>query len=107
MAEIRIPKTVSDYARQLFQHGSLIQGVDSMKDNLKYMIKNWIEWDKKSLLYFCLRVPAMVFLPIITAFIPKAMIDCINEVVTVGKLTLIVALLSVLVTVTTWLLTRS
>ena len=74
-----------------------------MKDNLKYMIKNWIEWDKKSLLYFCLRVPAMVFLPIITAFIPKAMIDCINEGVTVGKLTLIVALLSVLVTVTTWL----
>lgn len=56
-----------------------------MKDNLKYMIKNWIEWDKKSLLYFCLRVPAMVFLPIITAFIPKAMIDCINEGVTVGK----------------------
>ncbi|MBO5333942.1 MAG: ABC transporter ATP-binding protein, partial [Clostridia bacterium] len=74
-----------------------------MKDNLKYMIKNWIDWDKKSLLYFSIRVPAMVFLPIITAFIPKAMIDCINEGVTVGKLTLIVALLSVLVTVTTWL----
>ena len=74
-----------------------------MKDNLKYMIKNWIEWDKKSLMYFAIRVPTMVFLPIITAFIPKAMIDCINEGVTVGKLTLIVALLSVLVTVTTWL----
>ena len=74
-----------------------------MKDNLKYMIKNWIDWDKKSLLYFATRVPAMVLLPIITAFIPKAMIDCINEGVTVGKLTLIVALLSVLVTVTTWL----
>lgn len=55
-----------------------------MKDNLKYMIKNWIEWDKKSLLCFCVRVPAMVFLPIITAFIPKAMIDCINEGVTVS-----------------------
>ena len=74
-----------------------------MRQNLKYMIKNWTEWDKKSLLYFFIRVPAMVLLPIITAFIPKAMIDCINEDVTVGKLILIVALLSVLVTLTTWL----
>ncbi len=67
------------------------------------MIKNWIAWDRKSLLYFSFRVPAMVLLPIVTAFIPKAMIDCINEGVTVGRLTLVVALLSVLVTVTTWL----
>ncbi len=74
-----------------------------MKDNIKYMIKNWIAWDRKSLLYFSFRVPAMVLLPIVTAFIPKAMIDCINEGVTVGRLTLVVALLSVLVTVTTWL----
>ncbi|MFR5874907.1 MAG: ABC transporter ATP-binding protein [Eubacterium sp.] len=74
-----------------------------MKDNLKYMLKNWIAWDKKSLFYFIVRVPAMVFQPIITAYIPKAMIDCINDGVTVGRLTLVVALLSVLVALTTWL----
>lgn len=74
-----------------------------MKENLKYMLKNWIAWDRKSLIYFFIRVPAMVLQPIITAYIPKAMIDCINEGVTVGRLTFVVALLSVLVALTTWL----
>lgn len=74
-----------------------------MKDNLKYMLKNWIAWDKKSLIYFFIRVPALVFQPIVTAYIPKAMIDCINEGVTVGRLILVVAPLSVLVALTTWL----
>lgn len=74
-----------------------------MKDNIKYMIKNWVAWDRKSLVYFFIRVPAMVFQPIITAYIPKAMIDCIEQGATVGRLTLVVALLSVLVALTTWL----
>lgn len=74
-----------------------------MKENLKYMIKNWLKWDKKSLLYFFIRVPALVLQPIVTAYIPKAMIDCINEGVTVGRLILVVALLSILFALTTWL----
>ncbi|MDE6110553.1 MAG: ABC transporter ATP-binding protein/permease [Eubacterium sp.] len=74
-----------------------------MIQNIKYMLSNWIAWDKKSLIYFFIRVPAMVLQPIITAYIPKAMIDCINDGVTVGRLTLVVALLSVLVALTTWL----
>ena len=65
-----------------------------MKANIKYMLKNWIAWDKKSLIYFFIRVPALVFQPIVTAYIPKAMIDCITEGVTVGRLTLVVGLLS-------------
>lgn len=73
-----------------------------MKANIKYMLKNWIAWDKKSLIYFFIRVPALVFQPIITAYIPKAMIDCITEGVTVGRLTLVVWLLSVLLVLTTW-----
>ena len=67
------------------------------------MLKNWLLWDKKSLAYFLIRVPALVLQPIVTAYIPKAMIDCINEGVTVGRLTLVVGLLSVLVVLTTWL----
>lgn len=72
-------------------------------DNIKYMLTNWLKWDKKSLIYFFIRVPALVFQPIITAYIPKAMIDCINEEATVGRLTLVVGLLSVFVVLTTWL----
>lgn len=74
-----------------------------MKRNFEYMLKNWILWDKKGVIYFIIRIPAMVLQPIITAYIPKAMIDCISEGVTVGKLTLVVALLSALVALTTWL----
>lgn len=74
-----------------------------MKNNFRYMLTNWMAWDKKGVVYFIIRVPAMVLQPIITAYIPKAMIDCINEGVTVGRLTFVVALLSVLVALTTWL----
>ena len=74
-----------------------------MVNNLRYMLKNWIAWDKKSLVYFFIRVPALVLQPIVTAYIPKAMIDCINEGVTVNRLILVVALLSLLVALTTWL----
>lgn len=72
-------------------------------DNTIYMIKNWIAWDKKSLIYFIIKVPAQVLNPILTAYIPKAMIDCINNRVSIGKLAATVALLSALVAVTTWL----
>ena len=71
-----------------------------MRENIKYMVKNWMAWDKKSLLYFFIRVPALVFQPIVTAYIPKAMIDCIEKGVTVGRLTLVVGLLSLLLTIT-------
>ena len=74
-----------------------------MKDNLKYMIRNWMAWDKKSLIFFVVRVPALVFQPIVTAYIPKAMIDCITEGVTTKKLIGIIALLSLLLTLTIWL----
>ena len=79
-----------------------------MKDNLNYMIRNWMAWDKKSLIFFVVRVPALVFQPIVTAYIPKAMIDCITEGVTTKKLIEIIALLSLLLTLTIWtLLCRS
>ena len=76
---------------------------DVIMDNFKYMIKNWLTWDRKSLIYFIIKVPAIVLQPIITAYIPKAMIDCITDGVTVNKLVLIIALLSLLITLITWL----
>lgn len=74
-----------------------------MKENIKYMLKNWIAWDKKSLIYFLIRVPALVLQPIITAYIPKAMIDCIEKGVSKERLILVVALLSLLLTFTIWI----
>lgn len=67
------------------------------------MLSNWIEWDKKSLLFFFARVPALVFQPIVTAYIPKAMIDCIEKGVSIERLILVVALLSLLLTLTIWM----
>lgn len=74
-----------------------------MRENVKYMLTNWLKWDKRSLIYFLIRVPALVLQPIVTAYIPKAMIDCIDKGATVGRLTFVVGLLSVLVVLTTWL----
>lgn len=74
-----------------------------MRANISYMLKNWIAWDKKSPVYFLIRVPALVFQPIVTAYIPKAMIDCIEKGVTTRQLILVVALLSLLLTITIWL----
>ena len=72
-------------------------------NNTLYMIKNWAAWDRRSIFYFIVRIPALVLNPIITAYIPKAMIDCINEQVSIGTLAATVAGLSALVAVTTWL----
>lgn len=74
-----------------------------MKDNFKYMLSNWLKWDKKSLKFFFLWVPALLLQPLVTAYIPKAMIDAIDNGVTVGDMTVIVALLSLLLTLTIWL----
>lgn len=75
----------------------------SFKNNFSYMLKNWLKWDKKSPFYFIVRVPALVIQPIITAYIPKAMIDCINAGVSEKRLILIVGLLSLVFTLTIWL----
>ena len=72
-------------------------------DNFKYMIENWLAWDRKSIVYFIIKVPALVLQPIITAYIPKAMIDCITDGVTINRLVMIIALLSLLITLITWL----
>lgn len=74
-----------------------------MMDNFKYMIKNWLNWDKKAIIYFAIQVPAIILQPIITAYIPKIMIECITQGDTINKLILLIALFSILVTLITWL----
>lgn len=74
-----------------------------MRENLKYMLKNWIKWDSKSIVYFVIRVPAMVLQPMVTAYIPKAMIDAIEAGVTTQRLIMIIGMLSLLLTFTIWM----
>lgn len=74
-----------------------------MVENIKYMLKNWLKWDKKSVVYFVIRVPALVLQPMVTAYIPKAMIDAIEGGVTTERLILIIGLLSLLLTFTIWM----
>ena len=74
-----------------------------MKKYIEYMLKNWISWDKKSLVCFFVRIPALVFQPIVTAYIPKAIIDAVTQGVTTQRLILIVGLLSLLLTLTIWM----
>lgn len=74
-----------------------------MINNIRYMLSNWLGWNKKSLLFLLVRVPALVLQPIVTAYIPKAMIDCIEKGVTTERLILVVALLSLLLTFTIWM----
>lgn len=33
-------------------------------NNIQYMMKNWMNWDKKSLAFFIVRIPALVILNI-------------------------------------------
>jgi len=72
-------------------------------DNFKYMIKNWLNWDRKSLIYFIIKIHALVLQPIITAYIPKVIIDCITDGVTINRLIIFIAMLSLLITFVTWL----
>lgn len=74
-----------------------------MKKNFVYMFHNWVSWDKKSLIYFFLRVFALVFQPILTAYIPKSIIDCINSNASISKIIETIAALSILLAITTWI----
>lgn len=72
----------------------MVNNLQIFKDNFKYMMKNWWDWEKKSFLYVAVRVPAIVLLPIVTAFVPKAIIDCITSNGTMSEMVLIVIILS-------------
>lgn len=75
----------------------------STKENVSYMLKNWRNWNPKSIWYCVLRVPALVLMPMLTALIPKLMIDCITQAVSPGKMIAVVAMMSLLVAGLSWI----
>ena len=72
-------------------------------ENIKYMTSYWIKIDKKSLLYFFLRIPLMVILPLISAYIPKSIIEYIQENKSEKEILLNISFLCILLVVTSWL----
>lgn len=77
-----------------------------MKDiykQIKYMVSYWIKIDKKSLFYFFLRIPAMVLFPLISAYIPKSIIECVQSKKNEKELLLNISLLCILLVITSWL----
>lgn len=53
--------------------------------------------------YFSIQVPGNGVAADYHGYIPKAMINCISKGVSVDRLTIVVAMLSLLVAITTWL----
>lgn len=72
-------------------------------DNVLYMLKNWYKWDKSSVVYSVFRIPALIALPSVTALVPKLLIDAIESEKSSSYILLIVALLSVLLAMLSWI----
>ena len=79
------------------------KNIHSLWDNFKYMVEHWWKWNKRSMLWVLLTIPAAVALPAITALIPKLLIDYITQQVPVSKMILMVCLVSFLVALLTWI----
>ena len=65
-----------------------------LKDNTVYMLRNWYKWHRRSFLYLAARIPALVAVPMLMAYAPKVIMDCVTAHVPVSTLVLRVALLS-------------
>ena len=72
-------------------------------DNMVYMLRNWYKWHKRSYLYISARIPALIAVPMLSAFAPKVMMDSIQAQVSVSTLVLRVALLCLGIAGASWI----
>lgn len=77
--------------------------IHSDKENIKYMFSSWWNVDKTSVILSALRVPATIILPIVTALIPKIMIDYITENRSLQDMVIAVGLMSLLFAGLSWI----
>lgn len=54
------------------------KNLDKFLNNIFYMISNTWKFDRKSLIFYLLKVPTMIILPLLTSFLFKIMIDSIT-----------------------------
>lgn len=57
----------------------------SLIENIRYLIKNMWIWDKKLFAFYLLQIPLLVLGPLLTIYIPKVLIDCIQNGVGLGE----------------------
>lgn len=74
----------------------------SMCENIKYMLSNWALWNKKGFVYLLIRVPAMIVVPMLIAYVPKLMIDNIEKQVLIKEMILNVAFVSLIIAGASW-----
>lgn len=72
-------------------------------DNTLYMIKKWLEWDKKGFFICLVRIPIIVILPIIIAYVPKAIINNVTNSKNIVDLTLKTLLLILIFVFISWM----
>ena len=70
---------------------------------IRYMLKNWYAWHKQSYLYLLARIPALIAVPVLSAYAPKVMMDSITQQVSVGTLVWRVALLCLGIAGASWI----
>ena len=75
----------------------------SFFNNMKYMFFNWFKWNKKSFIYLAVCVLALVVVPILSAYIPKIMIESIDSGISLKALFLRIAFLSLAIAGATWI----
>ncbi|HIU36285.1 MAG TPA: ABC transporter ATP-binding protein [Candidatus Fimenecus excrementigallinarum] len=74
----------------------------ALHDNTKYMLRNWYRWHRRSFLYLAARIPALVAVPMLMAYAPKVILDCVTAHAPVSALVLRVALLSAAIAAASW-----
>lgn len=72
-------------------------------DNIRYMFQNWAKWNSKSFLYLVVWVPALIVVPMLGAYVPKAMIDSIEAGVSIPQLVLKITLISGGIAAASWI----
>ncbi|MDR2046694.1 MAG: ABC transporter ATP-binding protein/permease [Clostridiales bacterium] len=79
------------------------KSVFSDGDNIKYILKNWWAFDKRSVCLYIFMLPPLVIMPILTALIPKLIIDSLDIGRSAGEIVLLIALMSLLIALITWI----
>ena len=74
-----------------------------LKENTVYMLRNWYRWHRRSFLYLAARIPALVAVPMLMAYAPKVIMDCVTAHAPVSTLVLRVALLSAGIAAASWI----
>ncbi|MDR2090389.1 MAG: ABC transporter ATP-binding protein/permease [Clostridiales bacterium] len=71
--------------------------------NIAYMFKNWWNFDKRSFFLYAMMIPPLIVMPILTALIPKLIIDEISGGADLWHMILLIGLMSVLIALITWI----